>query len=76
MSEKKMTFETSMTRLEEIVAELESGDLPVEQSIQCFEEGLKLLNHCSEVLQKAEQKVTLLTGEEDEPLVSPAKEEK
>ena len=55
MSEKKMTFETSMTRLEEIVAELESGDLPVEQSIQCFEEGLKLLNHCSEVLQKAEQ---------------------
>nr|WP_317412220.1 exodeoxyribonuclease VII small subunit [uncultured Solibaculum sp.] len=72
MSEKKMTFETSMTQLEEIVAQLESGDLPVEQSIQRFEEGLKLLSYCSEVLQKAEQKITVLTEDQDK---SPSEKE-
>ncbi len=75
MSEKKMTFETSMVQLEEIVAQLESGDLPVEQSIQRFEEGLKLLSYCSEVLQKAEQKVTVLTKQSDKSLSSSEKED-
>ena len=46
-------FESSLEKLEEIVAELESGDLPLEKSIKAFEEGIKLTRHCQNLLSKA-----------------------
>ena len=58
MAEKK--FETSLNRLEEIVSELETGDLPLEQSLKLFEEGVKLARICSTRLQDAERKVEIL----------------
>ena len=53
-------FEKAMQRLEEIVKSLEEGDLPLEDSLKTFEEGMKLLKFCSNKLEEAEQKVTLL----------------
>ncbi|MEI3141492.1 MAG: exodeoxyribonuclease VII small subunit [Lawsonibacter sp.] len=60
-----MDFEASMTRLEEIVSQLEQGDAPLEQAMALFEEGAKLLRECTKQLDQAEQKVTLLTADED-----------
>ena len=58
MAEKK--FEAAMKRLEEIVQRLESSDLSLEDSLQIFEEGVKLISFCSKKLEEAEQKVTML----------------
>jgi exodeoxyribonuclease VII small subunit len=63
MAEKK--FEKAMQRLEEIVQGLEEGDLSLEDSLKAFEEGMKLLKFCSNKLEEAEQKVTLLIKESD-----------
>ena len=60
---KKMTFEESMTRLEEIVSLLGRGDAPLNQALSLFEEGAKLTKECTAQLDKAEQKVTLLAKE-------------
>lgn len=69
---KKLNFEESMLRLEEIVSLLERGEAPLEQAMALFEEGAKLLRECTGQLDRAEQKVTLLTaGENGEPVEQP-----
>ena len=60
MKAKKLSFEESLKRLEEIVKHLERGDLPLEDSLSLFEEGTKLIHSCSTMLEAAEQKVSLL----------------
>ena len=65
---KKINLEKSLTQLEELVEELESGDLPLEKAMKKFEEGIKLTRGCQAALQEAEQKVEILlqsAGEED-----------
>ena len=68
MAVKKQSFEASMKRLEEIVADLERGECGLDDSMKLFEEGAKLASSCSTMLDEAEQRVTLLlnpqTGEE------------
>ncbi len=68
-AKKKLNFEDSMARLEEIVSQLEKGDAPLEQAMNLFEEGAKLLRECTKQLDAAEQKVTLLTAGEDGEVV-------
>ena len=58
MAEKK--FEAALARLEEIVTELESGELGLEQSLKLFEEGVKLARVCNARLEEAERKVEVL----------------
>ena len=61
MSAKKtINLEKSLTDLEEIVEELESGDLPLEKAMKKFEEGIKLTRNCQTALKDAEQKVEIL----------------
>ncbi len=57
-AEKK--FETALARLEEIVKELESGDVSLEQSLKLFEEGTKLARICNKRLEEAERKIEIL----------------
>lgn len=64
----EMTFEAAMSRLEEIVAKLESGKCPLDDSLKLFEEGTKLTAFCSDKLKSAEQKIVKLTGTADETL--------
>jgi len=66
---KKFQFEQAMARLEEIVNTLERGDAPLEESLSLFEEGAKLMKQCSDLLDKAEQKVTKLTVTADGELI-------
>ncbi|MFH2044902.1 MAG: exodeoxyribonuclease VII small subunit [Pseudomonadota bacterium] len=61
----KMTFETAMNQLENIVNELESGNLSLEDSIKKFEEGIKLSKYCSAKLDETEKKITLLLKDQD-----------
>ncbi len=53
----KMKFEASMARLDEIVNELEKNERPLDESIQLFEEGLKLVRACNEKLNEFETQV-------------------
>ena len=64
-SKKKMNFEASMARLEEIVTLLERGDAPLDQAMSLLEEGAKLLRECTAKLDTAEQQVRLLVAGED-----------
>ena len=66
---KKLDFEKSMARLEEIVSLLEKGDAPLAQAMSLFEEGAKLLRECTKQLDEAEHKVTLLTAGKDGEIV-------
>jgi exodeoxyribonuclease VII small subunit len=60
MAKKKLSFEDSVRRLDEIVKHLESGDLPLEESLAFFEEGTALVASCNAMLEEAEQKVSIL----------------
>jgi len=53
-------FEQAMARLEAIVGELEKGDLPLDESLKIFEEGIRLSKNCLKVLEEAERKVEVL----------------
>ena len=66
--EKKMNFEEAMTRLEEITSMLESGNYKLDESLALFEEGTALIKHCNKLLDRAEQKIKILTVEEGELL--------
>ncbi len=59
------TFESSLKQLEQIVEKLEKGDLPLEESIRLFEEGVKLSNACKTELEAAEGKVQVLMKQRD-----------
>ncbi len=60
-----MTFEAAMARLEEIVRALESGNAPLDSSLALFEEGVALVKLCNGKLDHAEQRVKILTLDED-----------
>ncbi len=57
---KKINLEKSLAGLEELVEELESGELPLETAMKKFEEGIKLTRGCQAALKEAEQKVQIL----------------
>ena len=59
-SSKKFNLEKALNDLENLVEELESGDLPLEKAMQKFEEGIKLTRGCQAALKDAEQKVEIL----------------
>ena len=58
--EENINFEENMKKLEEIAVELEKGDLDLDSSVSKFEEGMKLSKQCSQMLEKAEKKITML----------------
>jgi exodeoxyribonuclease VII small subunit len=59
------TFEQSLAELEDIVGKLESGDLPLEDSLELFEKGIKLSRECRSRLTNAERRIEILMKEAD-----------
>ena len=57
MSKKKMTFEESMGRLEQIVRAMERGDVALEESLKLFKEGTELVKNCGKLLEEAQLQV-------------------
>ena len=62
---KKKSFEDSMTELEQIIDELETGELGLEDSIQLYERAFKAVKNCRETLSAAEKKIQLLVETEE-----------
>ncbi len=71
----KIDFEASLARLEELVDQMEEGDLTLEESLKAFEAGVKLTRECQQALQAAEQKVEVLMRQNDELIAEPLDEE-
>ena len=63
MAKKKITFEDAMTRLEEIVERLETEEVPLEEAVKLYQEGLSLSAICKEKLAAAEGSIVLLRKE-------------
>jgi len=61
----KKTFEQAMKQLEQIVQDLESGDMPLEKAIKKFEDGIQLSKFCSQKLDETEKKITILMQDSD-----------
>lgn len=72
MASKKLSFEQSLARLDEIVRHLEKGDLPLKDSLALFEEGTSLIKNCGVMLDEAEQQVVKLKkGDDRQPVELP-----
>ncbi len=66
----EIKFEKAMSRLEQIVEELEKGELDIDKSLEIFEEGIKMSRVCSKKLNEAEQKIEKLTKNQKGELVA------
>jgi exodeoxyribonuclease VII small subunit len=60
---KKMSFEESLDRLNDIVKRLEDGDVPLEESMKLYEEGMRLGRLCKGIVREAEERMKRLTEE-------------
>lgn len=57
MSDKKMRFEEALEKLETVVARLEAGNVPLDEALASYEEGMELIRACTKQLDEAEQRV-------------------
>ncbi len=62
------TFESGMEELEKLVRELESGEMPLEESFQAFERGMALKARLQKLLEEGDRRIRVLTGDGEEPL--------
>ena len=70
--EQSRTFEASLEALERIVRQLEDGDLPLEKSLELFEQGIRLSRECQERLSQAERRIEiLLRDNQGRPVAAP-----
>lgn len=65
MKEEKQNFEEAIKELEVIASELENGDLSLDESVEKFEQGMKLSKKCSDLLEDAEKRITILLKDDD-----------
>ncbi|ADM70666.1 exodeoxyribonuclease VII small subunit [Paenibacillus sp. SEL3] len=63
-NETELNFEAAMAALEEIVGQLEHGDVPLEQAIDLFQRGMKLSQLCSQKLEQVERKIEMIVEED------------
>ena len=65
MSEKKMRFEQALEKLETVVAKLEAGNVPLDEALASYEEGMELIRVCNKQLDEAEQRVEAIRIKDD-----------
>ena len=65
-----LKFEDCLTRLEQIVSALEAGNLPLEESLKVFEEGVQLSRHCAKYLDEAERRIEMLAKDDSGNTIS------
>ena len=75
MPAKEKTFEESLNALEEIVQRLERGDVPLEEALAAFQEGMALSKQCQDTFEKAEKTLTKMMTENNEEIVFEESEE-
>ena len=72
---KKIDFESSLEQLQQLVEQMEEGELSLEDSLKAFEKGIKLTRECQQALQEAEQKVQMLMESNGELQTEPFSED-
>lgn len=78
MAQKKpenLSFEQAMTELEQVVVQLESGEIPLEQALKQFERGIALARATRQKLDQAEQQVKILTRADEQAELTPFDEQ-
>lgn len=75
MPDEKQSFESSLDELEKVVKQLEAGDLPLEQSLKLFEQGMALSESCRKQLEDAETRVEALVKRNGKIQVEPFRHE-
>ena len=65
MSKEKVNFEETIKKLELIANELETGNLNLDESVEKFEEGMKLSKECTKMLDDAEKRISILIKKDD-----------
>ncbi len=60
MAAKKMTIEQSFEQLDSIIGQLQSGELTLEESFKKYEEGMKLVKNCNDIVDKVEKKLIVI----------------
>lgn len=65
MGNKKISFEEAMNQLEEIVGNLEKGNLPLEKSLETFKKGIELTKYCNHMLESVEKEINILVEKEN-----------
>ena len=63
----KQTFEQALTQLEKIVSEVEQGEIGLEESIDKYEQGMKLIKHCRAILEQAEKRIETIGKDKTSP---------
>lgn len=63
VSEQELSYEQAMEQLEQVLRRLDGGELPLEESISCFQQGLEYIKICQAKLTAAEGKLKILQGE-------------
>jgi exodeoxyribonuclease VII small subunit len=71
-----LSFEAGLQELEQIVKEMESGDLPLERALELFEKGMKISEDCRKQLEEAETRVEVLVRKGDRVQAEPFRPEK
>ncbi len=61
----KLSFEQAIKRLTDIVSKIEDGQISLEQSLNQYEQGMELIKHCRDILQKAEKKIEEISKEKE-----------
>ncbi len=70
LEQKKITFEQAMAELEKIVTDVEQGKISLEDSIDKYENGMKIIQHCRAILEQAEKRIETISNQNpsaDEP---------
>lgn len=75
MKKQQSSFEDILSELEKIVQNLESGDLPLNESLEKFEKGVQLARQGQLQLEQAEQRIQILLNEDSEPILAPFQQE-
>jgi exodeoxyribonuclease VII small subunit len=72
----KLNFEDSIKRLKTIVDKIEQGEIPLQDSLEQYEQGMLLIKHCRDILQKAEKRIEKISKEQpSEPLTTEGRPE-
>lgn len=67
--QQEVTFEQALEKLEHIVSDIEGGEIPLEKSIERYAEGIELVKRCRKILDAAEQKIQMLTENQDGQMI-------
>jgi len=70
------SFESGLQELEQIVKEMESGDLPLERALELYEKGMKLTERCRKQLEEAETRIEILVRKGDKVQAEPFRPDK